>query len=163
VILVLAHAGDAIARRLAEAWGARVVTARDLSTRGWRHFPVGGGRDMLGLADGTVAAASLRGVHTRLGAVAPADLPHITADDREYVAAEMTAFLLSFLGGLSCPVLNRPTASSLMGPGWHLPRWRAAAIAVSRAGSRPAAIAAATVSSSHTISSTLPFGIDSTS
>jgi hypothetical protein len=101
---------------------------------------------MLGLADGTVAAASLRGVHTRLGAVAPADLPHITADDREYVAAEMTAFLLSFLGGLSCPVLNRPTASSLMGPGWHLPRWRAAAIAAGlRVASDGAAGASVTV------------------
>ncbi len=129
MILVIAHAGDAIARRLATAWGARLITPRDLSTRGWRHFPVGGGDDVLGLAGGLVPAAAVRGVLTRLGAVTAADLAHIAVEDRDYVAAEMTAFLLSLLRALRCPVLNRPTASSLMGPGWTAPRWRAAAVA----------------------------------
>ena len=129
MILVLAHAGDAIARRLATAWQARLTTPRDLSTCGWRHFPVGGGDDVLGLTEGPVPAAALRGVWTRLGAVTVSDLAHIAGNDREYVAAEMTAFLLSFLRVLRCPVLNQPTASSLMGPGWSAPRWRAAAIA----------------------------------
>jgi hypothetical protein len=129
MILILAHAGDAVAHRLAAAWSARVVTARDLSTRGWRHSPMGGGEDVLGLADGPLPASAVRGVLTRVGAIAPGDLGHIAEEDRAYVAAEMTAFLLSFLRGLRCPVLARPTASSLMGPGWTTPRWRAAAVA----------------------------------
>lgn len=129
MILVLAHAGDTIARRLAAAWDARVITGRDLSTRGWRHFPVGGGDDVLGLADGPLPATAVRGVLTRIAAVAPADLGHITEEDREYVATEMSAFLLSFLRALRCPVLNRPTAGSLIGPGWTPLRWRAAASA----------------------------------
>jgi hypothetical protein len=129
VILVVAHAGDTIARRLAGTWGARLLTPRDLSSRGWRHFPVGGGDDTLGVGGEAVPAAAIRGVLTRLGAVTATDLPHIAAEDRGYVAAEMTAFLLSFLRALPCPVLNRPTASSLMGPGWTSARWRAAAVA----------------------------------
>lgn len=127
--LVIAHAGDAIAGRLAVACGARLVAPRELSTRGWRHFPVGGGDDAIGLVDGAVPASALRGVLTRIGAVTAADLPHIAVDDRDYVAAEMTAFLQSFLLSLRCPVINRPTSSSLMGPGWSAARWRAAAIA----------------------------------
>jgi hypothetical protein len=136
MILVIAHSGDAIARRLATAWDARLITPRDLSTCGWQHFPVGGGDDIVGLAEGAIPATSVRGVLTRIGAVGPSDLPHIAAEDRAYVAAEMTAFLLSFLRLLRCPVLNQPTASSLMGPGWTEPRWRAAAVATGLAVAR---------------------------
>jgi hypothetical protein len=39
--------------------------------------------------------------------------------DRPYVAAEMTAFLRSWLARLECPVLNPPTANCLSGPGWR--------------------------------------------
>ena len=38
----------------------------------------------------------------------PGDLTHIVPADREYVAQEMNAFLLSWLATLPCPVLNRP-------------------------------------------------------
>lgn len=134
--LVLAHAGDDEAARIARELGARLVTPRALSQRGWRHYPVGGGADRACVGDGEssesiepIDAAALTGVITRIAAVQPADLPHIAAVDRGYIAAEMTAFLLSFLGGLPCPVVNRPTPSSLMGPGWTPLRWRAVAIA----------------------------------
>lgn len=126
-LLVLAHAGDDEAERLARELNAQLVTPRDLSRRGWRHYPVGGGDDTLPIGNETVAAADIHGVITRLTAVQPADLPHIHDADRGYIAAEMTAFLLSFLLELRCPVMNRPTACSLMGPGWTPVRWRAAA------------------------------------
>jgi hypothetical protein len=129
VIVVLAYAGDQYATELAKVLNARVVTARALSTRGWAHHPVGNGDDVLSLDDGSISARALRGVVTRIGAVGPQDLPHIVPEDRDYVAAEMSAFLLSFLYALRCPVVNRPTAISLMGPGWTHQRWRAAAIA----------------------------------
>jgi hypothetical protein len=125
--LVLAHAGDDEAVRIARELDARLMTPRALSQPGWRHYPVGGGTDTLFLDGEVIAASAIHGVVTRIAAVQLADLPHIREADRGYIAAEMTAFLLSFLGGLHCPVINRPTATSLMGPGWTPVRWRAAA------------------------------------
>jgi hypothetical protein len=130
VIVVLAYAGDQFAAELAKVLSARVVTARELSTSGWQHHPIGTGDEVLGLADGAVSATALRGVVTRVGAIGAPDLPHIVPEDRDYVAAEMSAFLLSFLHALPCPVVNRPTPMSLMGPGWTTQRWRAAAVAI---------------------------------
>jgi hypothetical protein len=131
MLLIFAHASDPVARRLAAAWSpeARLIVPRDLSVRGWQHFPVGGGDDTIGLAAGAIRAADVNGVLVRIAAVGPADLPHIVEEDRNYVATEMTAFLSSLLTSLRCPVVNRPSASALMGPGWSPERWRAAATA----------------------------------
>lgn len=127
--LVLAHAGDDEAARIARELDAKLVTPRALSQCGWCHYPVGGGRDVLPMDGELVVATEVRGVVTRIAAVQPADLPHIAEPDRAYVAAEMTAFLLSFLTALECPLINRPTATSLIGPGFTPVRWRAAAAA----------------------------------
>jgi hypothetical protein len=59
--------------------------------------------------------------------VIPAELPHVVPDDRDYLAAEMTAFLRCWLSGLRCPVVNRPTPLSLSGPGWTPAHWTIAA------------------------------------
>ena len=55
--------------------------------------------------------------------VFPRELAHIAERDREYVAAEMSAFLLSWLSGLTCPLVNPPTATCLCGPNWSQPQW----------------------------------------
>jgi hypothetical protein len=47
--------------------------------------------------------------------------------DRAYVAAEMSAFLAAWLSDLVCPVLNRPTPGSLVGPSWRREQWKSAA------------------------------------
>ncbi|KHK99145.1 hypothetical protein LK09_03810 [Microbacterium mangrovi] len=39
--------------------------------------------------------------------------------ERDYATAELTAFVLSWLDGLSCPVRNRPDPSCLAGPAPH--------------------------------------------
>src|SRR4030095_4564992 len=54
----------------------------------------------------------------------------------ESVAAEMDAFLASWLTRLRCPVLNRPVATSLMGPNRTRVRWL---LLAASAGLRPAA------------------------
>jgi len=41
----------------------------------------------------------------RLPAVLATDLPHILISDRDYVASEMTAFLVYWLNALGKPVL----------------------------------------------------------
>jgi hypothetical protein len=63
------------------------------------------------------------GVLTRMPCVHEQELNHIVPSDRQYVASEMTAFLLAWLSSLACPVLNRPTPDSLGGPGWRQEGW----------------------------------------
>ena len=63
--------------------------------------------------------ADITGVLTRLPAVQPEDLAHIATADRDYVASEMTAFLIAFVSALPCRVLDRPSAGALSGPAWR--------------------------------------------
>jgi hypothetical protein len=125
VLVVLANSHDQIAPAIAANWGsdAAVVTPRDLSRSGWQwrlppssaHIAVIGGRQ--------VPVAGIEGVLTRASAVYPEDLEHVATEDRPYVSAEMTAFLLAWLTGLACPVLNRPQPDCLCGPAWRRERW----------------------------------------
>ncbi|TMQ07446.1 MAG: hypothetical protein E6J90_05300 [Deltaproteobacteria bacterium] len=158
MLVVVSHAGDAGAHRLVERWqghGARLLVARDLCRPGWRHYAPGGdaGRAMIGGAP--VPVAEIRGVVTRVPHIRALDLPQIVAEDREYVAAELNAFLTAWLDTLPCPVLNRPSAGSLIGPAFSHERWL---VAAARAGisvatrrhrapalDRPPAMAIATV------------------
>jgi hypothetical protein len=55
------------------------------------------------------------------------ELAHIAFEDREYVAAEMNAFLTSWLSRLECAVLNRPQGTCLCGPNWRPLQWVQAA------------------------------------
>ena len=118
-LVVLAHPNDAAAARLVHRWrphGARLMLPRDLSRAGWRMYVGGRGEEWF-VADGERCQTStLRGVLTRLPVVEPAMLPHLHAGDRDYVATEMTAFLIAWLAKLRCTVLNRPTAASMLGP-----------------------------------------------
>jgi hypothetical protein len=76
------------------------------------------------VVDGEVIpVCSISGVLVRLAAVTEPELPMIVAEDRTYAAREMTAFLVYWLSSLPCPVLNRPAASGLCGPGWRSERW----------------------------------------
>jgi hypothetical protein len=128
MLLVLAGAEDRASRRLVEEWSgeARLLTCRDLSTRGWRYRPgSSGGTAMIGQRP--VRAAEIEAVVTRLPCVSEGELGWIAAEDRSYVAAEMNAFLVAWLSALSCPVLNRPSPIYLMGPYWHPEQWLRAA------------------------------------
>lgn len=130
MFVILAHAGDTQARALVDRWaslGARLMTVQDLSAPGWQHHVGGQGSERAVLEGTPIETAAIRGVVTRLPCVQESDLPHIAPEDRDYVAAEMTAFLRSWLSRLPCPVLNRPSTSSLMGPNRSLERWMALA------------------------------------
>ena len=132
MIAVLAHAGDAQAGRLVARWAAhdaQLVTPADLSRAGWRLEPGVPSHWSAAVGDRSVGDdGPLRGVLVRLAAVCGSDLPHIVAEDRAYVAAEMTAFLASWLTELRCPVVNRPSPNCLSGPGWRLEEWARAAV-----------------------------------
>jgi hypothetical protein len=79
------------------------------------------------LAGRLLPAAEITGVLTRFPAVQAEMLAHIATDDRDYVAAEMTAFLIAFVSALPCRMLNRPSAGSLCGPAWRPEQWIRAA------------------------------------
>jgi hypothetical protein len=100
-----------------------VLEPSGLSEPGWAHDPDRPREDRL-VADGEIfPARRLTAVITALDAVAPADLPHVRAGDRCFVAAEMTAFLRSWLQTLACPVLDPPTTLALSGAAGDRAAW----------------------------------------
>lgn len=126
-IIILANSGDPNARVLGERWGAdraRLMTPHDLSMPGWIYQP-GMARRSVAMASGQkIVTTAIQGVITRLTWVYEHDVAHIVPRDRAYVAAEMNAFLLSWLTELPCPVLNRPTPTGLSGPWWRHEKWK---------------------------------------
>jgi hypothetical protein len=126
MLLVLASAHDTTAQTIAASWapwGATLCIPSDLSLPGWRHR-VGAPEEAAAVLGGQVLpVADITGMLTRLPAVQPEELGHIATADRDYVASEMTAFLISFVSALPCRVLNRPSAGSLSGPAWRREQW----------------------------------------
>lgn len=127
--VVLANRSDQVAPAVVEYWqrsagiSAALLTCADLSVAGWRHQLGRAQDDIAQIAGHRVAAAEIRGVVTRLPAVRIDELSQIVAADRTYVAQEMTAFLLSWLTKLRCPLVNPPTAMCLAGKGWRQEQW----------------------------------------
>ena len=131
MLVVLASAHDQVAQAIVAAWApwrAVLCAPADLSTPGWSHNVSAPQYATAVLGGRVVPAEQITGVLTRMWHVPPAELNHIAASERPYVAAEMTAFLTAFLTGLSCAVLNRPAASALSGPGWRREQWVRAAV-----------------------------------
>jgi len=130
VVLVLASRRDAAAAKFAADNAdacVRLMTPDDLSQEGWVFRLDDPVRCTAVLAGRPLRATTIAGVVTRLASVTEHDLPHIAPADRDYVAAEMNAFLLAWLTSLRCPVVNRPRPQCLAGPPWHRERWVLAA------------------------------------
>lgn len=130
MIAVLASRLDAAAQELVQAWSgadAGLLSAEDLCTAGWRYRVGDPGHGTMVVAGRRVSIRRLRAVVTRRPAVAAEELQHIDPSDRDYLAAEVNAFLVAWLSALPRPVLNRPTPTSLDGPAWGPLHWAAAA------------------------------------
>ena len=126
MFIVIASRHDLIARDLVARWmayDAVLLTCEDLSVVGWRHYPGAPEASTARVGGREVRMGHIAGVLTRLPYISDAELSHIVTDDRAYVAAEMMAFLVSWLSQLTCPVLNRPTPSCLVGPYWRQAQW----------------------------------------
>jgi hypothetical protein len=133
MIVIIARPHDNAAAALTRHWSrhdARLMNCNDLSRAGWR-YSLGGSNQGVAVAGGqTIACGAIVGVLTRLASVSPEDLVHVVAEDRAYVAEEMTAFLRGWLAGLTARVVNRPSPSCLAGPGWGPERWAKAAAGI---------------------------------
>jgi hypothetical protein len=126
MIVVVASAYDTAARSVAARWGSRraaMLTAEDLCRPGWSlRIPAGGANTSV-IGDRVVPNAEIEGVLTLRPCVFSAELRSIRPADRQYVSAEVNAFLLAWLTSLHCPVVNRPSATSLSGPNWRHEQW----------------------------------------
>lgn len=113
MIAVLAHRADAAQEETARLLGARVITCADVCRPGWSVLA----------EEDSHPLGELSAVVVRMESVWPGELSHLRAADRAYAAAEVTAFLLAWLTGLRCPVLNPPAGNSLLGPGLRDEQW----------------------------------------
>jgi hypothetical protein len=130
VLVVVASRHDQAAREIVAAWAPReaaLLTCEDLSTSGWRHRLFDPSNSRAVVSGQIIREDNIRGVLIRRPWIFEQELVHIARSDREYVAAEMNAFLLSWLSHLSCHVLNRPTGTCLSGPNWRPLQWAQAA------------------------------------
>lgn len=132
MLLVLGSALDDEPSLLARRWrrAARdvaVVTPADLSRPGWRLRCGRPAESSAALAGRVLAGPDIEGIVSALAVVSPYELAHIADGDREYVAQEMSAFLLAWITELGCPVIDRPTALSLAGCGRSPYEWAAIA------------------------------------
>ena len=124
-LLLLARAEDSSVRVLARQAANRLAHASiaDLSAPGWQCV-VGCPERATARADGrTLEVARIAAVLCRIPRVTASDLQTIHSHDREYAAAETTAFLRVWLlqfRGIRC---NEPTWMSLAGSGWHPLYW----------------------------------------
>lgn len=126
MLVVYSSPWDTEARRVVErwaGWNASLLTSRDLSRPGWAHRPDEPWQGTAVVSGRAVAVEEIRGVLVRWPGVMEWELHHIRAGERNYVAAEMTAFLRAWLNALPCRVVNRPSAVSLCGPGWRPEAW----------------------------------------
>jgi hypothetical protein len=126
VLAILGSPFDKEAVNLAASWqgdGAALLTCRDLSTPGWRYFSGDCAANTAVVSGAVVPVSSIRAVLTRRSAIYAEELTRVSPEDREYVAAEMNAFLLAWLADLECPVLNRPTPGCLSGANWSTAQW----------------------------------------
>jgi hypothetical protein len=132
MLLIFGSALDDQPARLAKRWAhegrdAVLVTPADLSRPGWRLRRGCPRESMAAVGDRVVRGGDIRLVVSALPCVAPYDLPHVAEDDREYVAEEMSAFLLAWLCEMACTVVERPTPVSLAGCGRSRFEWAAMA------------------------------------
>jgi hypothetical protein len=131
---VIENAIGASASELAASWAptdVRCIRPAELCAPGWSHFIASPGLSgAIAIAGSVIPGREIRAVLTRTPWVTPYELPQIEEGDREYVASEVSAFLLSFLASCDCPVVNRPTPGCLAGPPWGALQWWAAAAAV---------------------------------
>ena len=124
MLLVLASKWDEQAAEFVRSCeDTRLLTPDDLSVAGWKFRSSCPEEGVTVAAGECIPTKEITGVYTKLPCVMPHELLQIAPNERDYVAAEMHAFLVAWLSTLRCPVVNRPTPGYLAGPAWGPERW----------------------------------------
>jgi hypothetical protein len=133
VLAILARPDDPAAEALLhrrEGFEIALLTPRDLAMVGWRVRTTDFARGTAVVGGRVVPMREISAVLTLLPSVETSHVTHVVADERPYVASEMHAFLLYWLGAMAfdgCPVFNPPAAPMLSSPAWDGARMRLAA------------------------------------
>jgi hypothetical protein len=130
VIVVVGSRHDPVARGLVEALpSALLCGADDLTRSGW-VWPLGSPEDACWVVEGRVVPdREVTGVWVRRNYVYPEELVGTHPDDREYLAAEATAFLVFVLSRTGARVVN-PVGDGALGDDIVRPeRWMPVAAA----------------------------------
>ncbi len=128
MLLVLGSALDDQPRALVDRWGqvgrdVALATPADLSRSGWRLRRGQPDQARAAVGERLIEAPEIDAVVTLLPWVSQSDLTHVIDGDRDYVAHEMTAFLLAWLIEIRCTVIDRPSTTSLSGCGRSSHAW----------------------------------------
>jgi hypothetical protein len=91
----------------------------------WNHrVGTNGATIEITLADGQVIGTNnMQGVLNRLSVVPIDHLQSAPLSERDYASQELSAFFMSWLYSLPCPVINRPTTQGLSGQWRPLSEW----------------------------------------
>ena len=126
MLIIFASEQDQTAWALVKRWaqrGAVLMTPSDLARPGWCCTSSNPAHSRCVIEGVSYSASAIRGVLIRSPFVFASDLWMIAEAERNFVAAEMNAFLIYWLNSLDVPVLNRPSPRSLCGPGWYPEHW----------------------------------------
>jgi hypothetical protein len=124
-LLLLARAEDPAVGLLTQRAPDRVAhtSVADLCAPGWRYVVGSPERASARACGRAIEAGRIAAVLCRIGRVSAADMQSVHADDREFAAAETTAFLRAWLTQFRGVRCNEPTWMSLAGPRWHPLQW----------------------------------------
>src|SRR5438876_10138787 len=112
MLLVLGSALDDAPSLLVQRWrragrDVALVTPADLSRPGWRLRSGRPAESTAALTEGVLAGLDIEGIVSALAVVSPYELAHIADGGREYVAQEVSAFLLAWLTERGAPGIGR--------------------------------------------------------
>lgn len=126
MVIIFASQLDELAPRVVAGWpksGAALLTVDDLSTMGWSINNSDFSKSTIVASSKQYSVAELSGVITLMPYIPEQELFKIEKPNRQYVAAEMTAFLYYVFTSLKCPFVNKPSAYNLTGPNWRYEEW----------------------------------------
>jgi hypothetical protein len=127
LILVISNLANEAANELVRMFptgAASLVTASDFNQSFKATISVGNfSASAITLGGTRITAGKIRGVISTIPCFLPQEFYYIDPADRDYVCAEMSAFLIYFLSELSCKKLNPPSARTLSGIGMHRVEW----------------------------------------
>jgi hypothetical protein len=128
MVLVIANRFDPAANKLAQEWNGSealgIITPRELISEGWSFDPLQAHTGTFIYDGGRAQVSNIHAVLVLLHSVQAAELADLIMEhDREYVAAEVTSFLLAWLTQLPCPIVNKPSTDGLAGQYWRVERW----------------------------------------